>query len=101
MRLPVAHRNRRAWGRTTHLPTQYPVRTATSHGTMFIGSSCDHHRLTRMLARMAGAEDGIRDALNRYTTVVRGAYYARLIGRGTAEVCFHRPVTNVLLSDTV
>ena len=28
-----------------------------------------------MLARMAGAEDGIRDALTRYTTAVSGAYY--------------------------
>ena len=27
-----------------------------------------------MLARMAGAEDGIRDALTRYTTAVSGAY---------------------------
>jgi len=61
---------------------------------MFIGSSCDQHRLTRMLARMAGAEDGIRDALTRYTTVVSGAYYARPIGRGTPEVCFHRRLTN-------
>lgn len=32
-------------------------------------------RLTRMLNRMAGAEDDIRDALTRYTTAVRGAYY--------------------------
>src|SRR5260370_41522891 len=42
---------------------------------MFIGFSCDQHRLARMLARMAGAEDGIRDALTRYTTAVSGAYY--------------------------
>lgn len=28
-----------------------------------------------MLERMAGAEDGIRDALTRYTTAVSGAYY--------------------------
>src|SRR5437764_818809 len=39
------------------------------------GFSCDQHRLARMLARMAGAEDGIRDALTRYTTAVSGAYY--------------------------
>jgi putative iron-dependent peroxidase len=52
-----------------------PFGTATSHGTMFIGFSCDQHRLARMLARMAGAEDGIRDALTRYTTAVSGAYY--------------------------
>jgi porphyrinogen peroxidase len=42
---------------------------------MFIGFSCDQQRLSRMLARMVGAEDGIRDALTRYTTAVSGAYY--------------------------
>ena len=52
-----------------------PFGTATEHGTMFIGFSCDQHRLARMLNRMAGAEDGIRDALTRYTTAVSGAYY--------------------------
>ncbi len=52
-----------------------PFGTASSHGTMFIGFSSDQHRLARMLARMAGAEDGIRDALTRYTTAVSGAYY--------------------------
>jgi putative iron-dependent peroxidase len=52
-----------------------PFGTATEHGTMFIGFSCDQRRLARMLARMAGAEDGIRDALTRYTTAVSGAYY--------------------------
>jgi porphyrinogen peroxidase len=52
-----------------------PFGTATRHGTMFIGFSCDQHRLARMLARMAGAEDGVRDALTRYTSPVTGAYY--------------------------
>lgn len=52
-----------------------PFGTAAEHGTMFIGFSCDQHRLARMLNRMAGAEDGIRDALTRYTTAVSGAYY--------------------------
>ncbi|MEO8971575.1 MAG: Dyp-type peroxidase [Ktedonobacteraceae bacterium] len=52
-----------------------PFGTATAHGTMFIGFSRDQHRLSRMLARMAGAEDGIRDALTLYTTAVSGAYY--------------------------
>ena len=52
-----------------------PFGTATEHGTMFIGFSCDQRRLARMLDRMAGAEDGIRDALTKYTTAVSGAYY--------------------------
>lgn len=52
-----------------------PFGNAAEHGTMFIGFSCEQHRLARMLKRMAGAEDGIRDALTRYTTPVSGAYY--------------------------
>jgi putative iron-dependent peroxidase len=52
-----------------------PFGTAIEHGTMFIGFSSDQQRLARMLARMAGAEDGIRDALTRYTTAVSGSYY--------------------------
>lgn len=52
-----------------------PFGIATAHGTMFIGFSHDQHRLARMLNRMAGAEDGIRDALTMYTTAVSGAYY--------------------------
>jgi putative iron-dependent peroxidase len=42
-----------------------PFGTATEHGTMFIGFSRDQRRLARMLNRMAGAEDGIRDARTR------------------------------------
>ena len=52
-----------------------PYGTATDHGTMFIGFSSEQQRLARMLNRMAGAEDGIRDALTMYTTAVSGAYY--------------------------
>src|SRR5579864_2665641 len=52
-----------------------PFGTATEHGTMFIGFSRDQQRLARMLDRMAGKEDGIGDALTRYTTAVSGAYY--------------------------
>jgi porphyrinogen peroxidase len=52
-----------------------PYGTVTEHGTMFVGFSRDQVRLHRMLERMAGAEDGIRDALTRYTTPLTGAYY--------------------------
>ncbi len=52
-----------------------PFGIATSHGTMFIGFSCEQQRLARMLDRMAGAEEGIRDALTLYTTAVSGSYY--------------------------
>jgi putative iron-dependent peroxidase len=52
-----------------------PYGTAGDHGTLFVGFSFEQARLHRMLLRMAGAEDGIRDELTRYTTPLTGAYY--------------------------
>jgi putative iron-dependent peroxidase len=63
-------------GRELHIfRRNSPFGTATMHGTMFVGFSADQHRLARMLRRMAGAEDGIRDALTYYATPISGAYY--------------------------
>jgi porphyrinogen peroxidase len=45
------------------------------HGTAFVGFSGDQWRLEEMLRRMAGIDDGVRDALTRYTQPVTGAYY--------------------------
>jgi putative iron-dependent peroxidase len=44
-------------------------------GTVFVGFSTDQYRLDRMLRRMSGAEDGLRDALTYYSTPLTGAYY--------------------------
>ncbi len=52
-----------------------PYGTVTDHGTMFVGFSADQRRLASMLESMAGATDGTRDALTRYTRPVTGAYY--------------------------
>lgn len=52
-----------------------PYGTVVRHGTMFVGFSVDQARLNRMLESMAGAIDGTRDALTRYTTPLTGAYY--------------------------
>jgi putative iron-dependent peroxidase len=52
-----------------------PYGTPMDHGTMFIGFCAEQRILQRMLDRMAGAEDGIRDALTQYTTALSGAYY--------------------------
>jgi putative iron-dependent peroxidase len=49
--------------------------TVTDFGTVFVGFSADQHRIQRMIERMAGAEDGTRDALTRYSTPKTGAYY--------------------------
>ena len=49
--------------------------SVTQFGTVFVGFSADQNRIQRMLARMAGAEDGIRDALTRYSEPLTGAYY--------------------------
>ncbi|HEV8021144.1 MAG TPA: Dyp-type peroxidase [Candidatus Lustribacter sp.] len=47
----------------------------TTHGTVFVGFSADQQRLNLMLRQMAGSDDGVRDALTKYTTVLTGAYY--------------------------
>jgi putative iron-dependent peroxidase len=47
----------------------------SDHGTIFVGFSPDQDRLGQMLRRMAGTEDGMRDALTQYTTPLTGAYY--------------------------
>lgn len=52
-----------------------PYGDVVDHGTVFVGFSCEQSRLQRMLRRMAGAEDGVRDALTRHTTPLTGAYY--------------------------
>jgi putative iron-dependent peroxidase len=52
-----------------------PYGDVVDYGTLFVGFSRERSRLQRMLERMSGAEDGIRDALTRYTTPRTGAYY--------------------------
>ena len=52
-----------------------PYGTVTQHGTMFMGFTSDVPRMNRMLQRMVGNEDGIRDALTHYATPLTGAYY--------------------------
>ena len=52
-----------------------PIGDAVDHGTMFVGFSADQRRLSRMLERMAGVEDGIKDALTNFTHAVSGSYY--------------------------
>ena len=52
-----------------------PYGNVREYGTVFVGFSCEQKRLVRMLARMAGIEGGIRDALTRYTTPLSGAFY--------------------------
>ncbi len=49
--------------------------TVRAHGTVFVGFSRDRERLDMMLRRMAGADDGVRDALTRYANPLTGAYY--------------------------
>jgi putative iron-dependent peroxidase len=53
-----------------------PYGDLRNHGTYFVGFSVEQRRLELMLRAMAGADDGIRDALTRYTVPVTGAYYA-------------------------
>lgn len=48
---------------------------ATRHGTMFVAFCASVLPYERMLARMAGVEGGVRDALTRHTRARTGAYY--------------------------
>ena len=52
-----------------------PYGNVHEFGTVFVGFSAEQSRLERMLLRMAGVEDGIRDAITRYATPITGAYY--------------------------
>jgi putative iron-dependent peroxidase len=45
------------------------------HGLMFVAFSADRARLQRMLERMSGAEDGVRDRLTEFSTPVASAWY--------------------------
>ena len=52
-----------------------PYGTVTDHGTMFVGFSSEQRRLVAMLESMAGATDGVRDALTFFATPLTGAFY--------------------------
>ena len=52
-----------------------PYGTVGDHGTMFVGFANTRDPLQRMLERMAGIGDGVRDALTRFVTPLTGAYY--------------------------
>jgi porphyrinogen peroxidase len=52
-----------------------PFGTVTAHGTMFVGFSSDQGRLVAMLESMAGAGDGVRDALTYFARPLTGSYY--------------------------
>jgi porphyrinogen peroxidase len=60
------------------------------HGTIFVGFCASQAVLQKMLERMAGIDDGIRDALTVFTRPVTGAYYVvpateRLAAFGSAD----------------
>ena len=45
------------------------------HGLQFLAFSADRARLLRMLQRMAGVEDGVRDQLTEFSTPTGSAWY--------------------------
>ena len=52
-----------------------PYGNIGDHGTIFVGFAKQQHRLQRMLEKMAGLGDHVRDALTRYTVPLTGSYY--------------------------
>ena len=52
-----------------------PYGSVSEHGLFFLAFSADPSRFDRMLGRMFGVEDGIRDRLTEFSTPQSGAYY--------------------------
>lgn len=52
-----------------------PYGRVGDHGTIFVGFAKQQLRLQRMLERMAGIGDGVRDALTLYSVALSGSYY--------------------------
>lgn len=52
-----------------------PYGDLDEHGLLFVAFSADQSRLARMLDRMTGVDDGIRDALTTWSTPLAGAFY--------------------------
>jgi porphyrinogen peroxidase len=57
------------------------------HGLMFLAFSADRDRLQRMLERMAGVEDGVRDRLTDFSKPTASAWYVTPPLDVLAEVC--------------
>jgi len=52
-----------------------PIGGMHDHGLEFVAFSADQGVLLRMLHRMAGTDDGVRDHLTRFSTPLTGAFY--------------------------
>jgi putative iron-dependent peroxidase len=52
-----------------------PFGTAQEHGLYFVAYGADLDRFDRVMRRMCGAEDGVVDALFRFSRPVSGGYY--------------------------
>ncbi len=52
-----------------------PYGDLDEHGLLFVAFSADQDRLARMLDRMVGAGDGVRDRLTTWSTPMAGAFY--------------------------
>lgn len=52
-----------------------PYGNATEHGLYFVAFGADLDRFERVLRRMCGLDDGVVDALFRFSRPVTGAYY--------------------------
>ena len=52
-----------------------PWSGADRHGLLFVAYGADLDRYERVLRRMVGLEDGVADALFRFSRPVTGGYY--------------------------
>ena len=72
---------RQTLGPESYLPEAFMVRrsvpwgTPSQHGLYFVAYGRSLDAFERVLTRMAGIEDGMRDALFSFTHPVTGGYY--------------------------
>jgi len=52
-----------------------PYGSVTEHGLQFVSFSAEPQRFTKMLHRMFGTDDGVRDRLTAFSTPISGAYW--------------------------
>jgi len=52
-----------------------PFGTLSEQGLLFIAFTAEQRRIDRMLARMAGDEDGVLDLISTFSTPVAGSFY--------------------------
>lgn len=68
-----------------------PYGTVAEHGLYFLAFSAERSRFDKMLGRMFGVTDGVRDHLTDFTRPVSGSYYFAPSLEALTALCRSRP----------